>query len=234
MSLKMSHKIGSNIAFRFWLLLFLVHVSYGLNLGLISGDLKRTSNPLIIRKTSHHSPVTINIKSGLPKLPAVIPPVFTPKISKKPSAIKTKKKPLLTKALRLRKLPKLPKLRKLPKLPKLRKLPKVPRTLKLPKIPKLPLLPLIPPLPLIPKLPFLPLLPVLPPMPLLPRFSKVLKPIRIPILGKSTLKALGSEIRPIRVPAPNLKRNILEKLVKLRNDGSLTTAEFIRFKKLLL
>nr|XP_034827567.1 protein PELPK1-like [Maniola hyperantus] len=236
----MAQKIQSNIIYGFVWLLILIHVSNGLNLGLISGDLKRTTNPISIRKISHHSPVTINLNSGIPKLPAVFPPVLKRKLSKIPSPIKATKRSLKIKPLRLYKLPKLAKLPKLRRIPKIPKIPKISKIPKIPKIPKLPLLPLIPPLlpPLIPKLPLLPLLPILPPIPLLPpilpRLPKVLKPIRIPIIGKSGLRALGSEIAPIRVPAPNLKRHILEKLLKLRKDGSLTTPEFIRFKKRLL
>ncbi|XP_052738824.1 uncharacterized protein LOC128198306 [Bicyclus anynana] len=198
-----------------------VHISYGLN-SMCSGDLKRISNKLI-KKTSHHTPVIKKIKPKIPKLPNIIPPVLPSKLSK-PSLIKGKHKCCLPKLIRLRKLSKLPNLPKPLKIPKLPLIPPL-----IPLIPKLPLLPILPILPPIPLLPPLPLLP-----PILPKLPKALKPIRVPMIGKSGLKALGSQIKPITVPAPNSNRRILEKLKKLKKSGSLTTSEFVRFKKLLL
>ncbi|XP_047538379.1 protein app1-like [Vanessa atalanta] len=213
-------KIKRIICFGFLYLIFLVETSYCLNLGLISGDLKRSSSPLIIRKTSHHSPITINIRPGTLKPQKLLPPILPPLLSLKSPTVKTKIKH--------------PTLIKLPKVPILPKLPKIPW------IPKLPLLPIIPPIlpPLIPKLP-LPILPILPPLlpPILPGLTKLSKPIRVPIIGKTKLqKALGSQLKPFKVNLnkSKLNKNILEKLLKLKKDGSLTTSQFIRFKKLLL
>ncbi|XP_046964231.1 protein PELPK1-like [Vanessa cardui] len=200
--------------------MYQVETSYCLNLGLISGDLKRSSSPLIIRKTSHHSPITINIRQGAFQPQKLLPPILPPLLSLKNPAIKTKIKH--------------PKLLKLPKVPILPKLPKVP------KIPKLPLLPLIPPIlpPLIPKFP-IPILPILPPLlpPILPGLTKLRKPIRVPIIGKTKLqKALDSDLKLLKAPLTKskLNKNILDKLLKLKRDGSLTTSQFNRFKKLLL
>ncbi|XP_061382526.1 uncharacterized protein LOC133320010 [Danaus plexippus] len=201
---------------------------YCLNLGLISGDLSRKTNPLIIKKTSHLSPVTINIKSGVSRVPNLPTPLLPRKLSAKPPTSQRKIKRLLKKTSLKRKLLKIPKLRKIPKLPKLPRLPLIPFLP--PILPKLPLLPL----PLLPIVPPLPLLP-----PILPRVSKLLKPLRVPIIGKSKLqKALGSELKPVQIPwtgrdARN-RKGILEKLLKLRRNGALSAAEFHRFKKLLL
>ncbi|XP_050353092.1 uncharacterized protein LOC126775301 [Nymphalis io] len=215
-----TNKILRNIYFGLAYLIFLVQTSNCLNLGLISGDLKRSSSPLFIRKTSHHSPITINIRPGIMKPQKLFPPILPPILSLKSPPIKTKIKPL--KIIKLPKVPLLPKLSKIPKLP------------------KLPLLPIIPPMvpPLIPKFP-LPILPILPPLlpPIIPGLTKLKKPIRVPIIGKTKLqKALGSELKLLKLPLTKskLNKNVLEKLLKLKRDGSLTTAQFIRFKKLLL
>ncbi|CAH0713948.1 unnamed protein product, partial [Brenthis ino] len=192
-----------------WILTF-IQYSSSLNLGLLSGDFRRNSNPLIIKKNSHHAPVTINIKPGVSrplKLPTSLPSL---KLSSKSPVMKAKLKSRIKSAIRSKKLRKLPRL------------------------PKLPLLPLIP-IPRLPKLPLLPILPILPPK--LPSLTKLMRPLRIPILSKIKLqKALGSELKPVKVPAPKpkTKRHILEKLLKLKKSGSLTTPEFLRFKKLLL
>ncbi|CAG9559382.1 unnamed protein product [Danaus chrysippus] len=201
-----------------------VPATYCLNLGLISGDLSRKSNPLIIKKTSHLSPVTINIKSGLPRVPYLPTPLLPRKLSRKPSTSQRKIKRLLKETALKRKLLKIPKLRKIPKLPKFPRLPLIPILPKLPLLP-LPLLPIIPPLPLLP--------------PILPSVTKLLKPLRVPIIGKSKLqKALGSELKPVQIPWTGKdtrnRKGILEKLLKLRRNGALSAAEFHRFKKLLL
>ncbi|CAH2093768.1 unnamed protein product [Euphydryas editha] len=194
-----------------------VKVSGSLNLGLISGDLKRSTSPFIIKKT-HHSPITINIRPGIFRPKKLFPPILPPILSLKTLPIKTKIKKALKSPI------KPPKLLKIPTLPKLPKLPIVPLIppLLLPKLPKLPLLPL----------PILPLTPPLPPsiMPL----KKLIKPIRIPILGKTKLqKALSSELKPLKVISPKtkIKKKILENLRKLKKDGSLTTSQFLQFKK---
>ncbi|KAG6461425.1 hypothetical protein O3G_MSEX012622 [Manduca sexta] len=198
--------------------------SKGLNFGLFAGDNKRHTNPLFIKKVSRHAPVFININSGLPRI-------------SKPSLPLPK---LPSKALRLEE-PKLPKIKK----PLVRK---VPRSLFAPMIPKLPILP-----PVIPKLPILPIIPpllppFLPPLPLLPipllppllPIPKLPKPLKVPILGKTPLqRALGTELKPVIVPlvssiAGTVNDKVLEKLLELKRKGSLTTAEYIRFKKLLL
>lgn len=101
-------------------------------------------------------------------------------------------------------------------------------------LPRLPLLPILPPI--VPKLPLLPL-PILP-MPLR-KLKKSLKPLKVPILDKRSVlsKSTYSKQKPIKIPSLDIKagkRRILDHLLKLRRKGSLTTKEFLRFRKLLL
>ncbi|XP_059054130.1 uncharacterized protein LOC131848325 [Achroia grisella] len=210
------------------LIFVIIQMSHAINLGLIAGDLKPLGNPLSIKKYSRHSPVIININSKsnplpslpLPKLPSK-PPFKLPK-PKTSSMLSKLRAPLFPPIIMPPAIPKIPLLPLLPILP--------------PVLPSLPLVPpILHPLPLLP--PILPLFPLLPPV--LPR---ILPPLKVPILSKSLLqKTLGSEIKPVTVPYNILDRkeeknskNIMDKLVELRNKGSLTTAEFIRFKRLLL
>ncbi|KAL0818128.1 hypothetical protein ABMA28_008654 [Loxostege sticticalis] len=217
--------IGNNIIF----------TAHGVYCGLLTGDFKHHSWPLSIK--NHHAPIQININSDILKPP--FPPLSLPKPAKPPPDLSDLFKPsLFSKST----LPKLPSISKLPKLPSLSK----PRLFS----PFSPLSrltsPLLPPIipPLIPGLPFLPLLPpIIPPLPLLPLIPPILpgippilKPLSVPILGKSPLqKALGSELSPVTIKMPEVKKDvILLKLRDLLKKGSLTTAEFNRFKKLLV
>lgn len=81
-------------------------------------------------------------------------------------------------------------------------------------------------------------MPLIPIIPLIPPVFNPLRPLKVPILGgKSPLqKALGSELKPVVVEiVDETKKEILErKLRNLLKRGSLTTAEFNRFRKLLV
>ncbi|XP_060806819.1 RNA-binding protein 12-like [Amyelois transitella] len=213
-----------------------VNSSQGINLGLIAGDLKLPTKPLSITKYSRHSPIFVNINSRhnllpdlppLPKLPSKPPPLPSlPNLPRLPLSYGSK----ISKLLSSSKLPKLgtplwPLMPPVPFLP-----PIIPPLF--PLIPKLPLLPILPPI--IPPLTLLP--PILPRIPMLP-LSSPFGPLKVPILGKSPLqKALSSELKPLILPSPSCKRkgNIMDKLADLRKKGSLTTGEYLRFKKLLL
>ncbi|CAH4027912.1 unnamed protein product [Pieris brassicae] len=164
-----------------------MEVSCGINLGLISGDRRRLTNPLLIKKTSRHSPITININS-------------------KSSA------PILSKPLSRILKPKL----------------------KMPKIPLIPIIPLLPPV--IPKLPILPpLLPIIPPvlpLPIIPHLPKTLKAPKL--LRKTPLQRdLERKIKTAIKPPPKISKNVAKFLLNLKKKGSITTAEYLRFKKLL-
>ncbi|XP_045503692.1 uncharacterized protein LOC123700503 [Colias croceus] len=180
--------------------------SCSLNLGLISGDHRRLTSPIVIKKVLRHSPITINVNTVKSPL-KLTSPLTSPKLPSELFPLKSKLRPL-TKLKPIKS--------------KLIKIPKVP---KIPKLPKLPLLPL----PLLPILPPLPLLP----LPILPRLPK---PLKISTLKRKTAleKALGTNIKPvIKIPS-KLNKNILKTLLDLKKRGSLTTAEFLRFKKLLV
>ncbi|XP_022112546.2 uncharacterized protein LOC110991482 [Pieris rapae] len=165
----------------------MMEVSCGINLGLISGDRRRLTSPLLIKKTSRHSPITININSK----------PLTPILSK--SLLSRNLKPKLN-------IPKIPLMPIFPILP--------------PVIPKLPLLP--PPLPIIPLLP-------LPIIPHLPKTFKAPKLLRKTAFQRDLERKVKTAIKP----PPKISKNIAKFLLNLKKNGSLTTAEYLRFKKLL-
>ncbi|KAM3959536.1 uncharacterized protein ACR2FA_006469 [Aphomia sociella] len=200
-----------------------IPTSHTINLGLIAGDLKPLGNPLSIKKFLRNSPIFININAKSNPLPLL----SLPKLPSKPPPLKLPKPPT-TSLLSSAKL-------RAPIIPPI--MPPIIVPPIIPKIPLLPILPIIPPIlpPILPLMP--PILPILPRFPSL-RLSSLLKPLKVPILGKTPLqKALGSEIHPVTIPCPifsKRKDNIMDKLLKLKNSGALTTAEYIRFKKILL
>ncbi|XP_047511836.1 uncharacterized protein LOC125054152 [Pieris napi] len=109
--------------------------------------------------------------------------------------------------------------------------------LNIPKIPLMPIFPILPPV--IPKLPILPpLLPIIPPLPILPLpiIPLLPKTLKAPkLLRKTALQRdLERKIKTAMKPPPKISKNIAKFLLNLKKKGSITTAEYLRFKKLLI